>query len=185
MLARERFVCAADEVWRLQRGSDADCVFFQRAVNGGKRITDAGTRQGTWIFALDGTLLGHLNSHVTAEVRALLEGALARWDELPATARRLPEGVELVPAHRWEHSFPEGGLVLLRTARDLPAEGLAGTRLSTWNRDFAWAAHVVHQVEARQTCGEERELATRPYFEQVCVAGLRGRPTPALMPGDP
>ena len=40
----KRFVCAADEVWRLQRGSDADCVLFQRWSNGGERITDRGSR---------------------------------------------------------------------------------------------------------------------------------------------
>jgi len=113
-------------------------VFFQRAVNGGKRITDTGTRQGTWLFAPDGTLLGSLNSRKIEDVHAVLEAALARFAELPETARHLPEGVELLPAHRWEDSFPEGGLVLVRTARDLPAEGLVGERPHGWNRDYAW-----------------------------------------------
>ena len=50
-------MCAADEVWRLQRGSEADCVFFQHMVNGGKRITDRGSRQGVWVCAPRGLLL--------------------------------------------------------------------------------------------------------------------------------
>jgi len=139
-------VCTADEVWRLQRGSEADCVFFQRAVNGGKRITDPGTRQGTWILAPDGTLLGRTSSRKPEEVRAVLEAALARWEELPAAARRLPEGVELDPAHRWEDSYPEGGLVLVGTVRDLSAEGLAAPPPGAWNRDFAWFSRA--EVEA-------------------------------------
>jgi len=131
-------VCAADEVWRLQRGSEADCVFFQRAVNGGKRITDRGTRQGFWVLAPDGTLLGGVNSRSAEAVHGLLTGALERWEQLPESARHLPAEARIEPEHRWEDSWPEDGLVLVRHARELGPEGLAGPRPPAWNRDFAW-----------------------------------------------
>lgn len=180
-LARERFVCAADEVWRLQRGSEADCVFFQRAVNGGERITDPGTRQGTYVFAPNGALLGRLNARAPDAVRAQLEAALALFEVLPAAARRLPEGVELAPAHRWEDSFPADGLVLVRTARDLSAEGLAGERPATWNRDYAWfaRAEVAAMVQGLEP-GERRELPllARRLARFHLVDNVRGQTIP-------
>jgi len=163
-LLRARFVAAADEVWRLQRGSDADCVFFQRAVNGGQRITDRGTRQGSWVLAPDGTLLGHVNSRESHDVRAMMDAALVRWAELPESARALPAGVELDPAHRWEDSWPADGLVLVRIARELGPEPveemLAGERAPAWNRDFAWfsAAEIAAEVPPNVRPGSSFEL---------------------------
>ncbi len=75
--ARRHFVCAADEVWRLQRGSEADCVFFQRMVNGGQRITDRGTRQGTWVCAPGGVVLARCNTRDIDQVLAALDQGLA------------------------------------------------------------------------------------------------------------
>ena len=132
------FVCAADEVWRLQRGSEADCVLFQKMVNGGERITDRGSRQGTWIFSPGGRVLGRVNSRDVAKVRATLESALEAWEEVPPAERRLPADVELASAHRWESNHPADGLVLERVARELGPEGLEGEPLPGWNRDFAW-----------------------------------------------
>lgn len=180
-LARERFVCAADEVWRLQRGSEADCVFFQKAVNGGKRITDRGTRQGTWVFAPDGTLLGRINTRKIEDVRALLEASLTAFAALPETARRLPEGVELTPGHRWEDSCPADGLVLVRTARDLAPEGLAGARPSTWNRDFAWFSRAEIAEATRDLgVGDRRAwpLLARRLARFHLVDNVRGQTIP-------
>ena len=115
--ATQNFVCAADEVWRLQRGSQADCVFFQRMVTGGERITDRGSRQGTWICAPGGVVLARFNTRDVDKVLETLERGLAAWRELPDEQRRLPADAELEPEHRWEHSYPEGGLALVRFAR--------------------------------------------------------------------
>ncbi|MEE8467489.1 MAG: hypothetical protein V3T22_03495 [Planctomycetota bacterium] len=134
----DRFVCAADEVWRLQRGSEADCVFFQRMVNGGKRITDRGSRQGTWLCAPGGVVLARVNSRDTEKVLATMERALAAWEELPEEQRHVPADADLESRKRWEDSFPEQGLVLERIARELTTEGLARTPHARWNRDFAW-----------------------------------------------
>lgn len=156
-LARERFVCAADEVWRLQRGSDDDCVFFQRATNGGERILDRGTRQGTWVFAPDGTLLGHVNSRSVEAQRQVLETALERWAALPDEARHVPADARIDPGHRWEDSFPEDGLVLERIVRELVPEG---SPRGSWNRDFVWMARaeVEQAVPADLAPGSAFEL---------------------------
>ena len=141
------FVCAADEVWRLQRGSEADCVFFQRAVNSGARITDRGSRQGTWILAPSGVVLARCNTRNPKQVvRALSDGWQA-WKELPKEERQLPADVDLEPQHRWEQSYPEDGLALERIARDLPPEGLDGAPGERWNRDFAWFARAELEAE--------------------------------------
>lgn len=133
-----RFVCAADEVWRLQRGSEPDCVFFQRMVNGGERITDRGSRQGTWLCAPGGVVLAHINSRDPQKVVAIMERALVAWEELPEEQRHLPADADLASAKRWEDSYPEQGLVLERIARELTTEGLARPPHARWNRDFAW-----------------------------------------------
>ena len=131
-------MCAADEVWRLQRGSEADCVFFQRTVNKGERITDKGSRQGTWILAPGGVVLARVNTRNIDKVLETLGRGRQAWGELEEEMKQLPLDVELEPAHRWEQSYPEGGLVLERIARELGEAGLAGPPHPRWNRDFVW-----------------------------------------------
>lgn len=134
-LARE-FVPVADEVWRLQRGNDAECLFFQRSVNRGKPITDGGSRQGIWVIAPDGKLLARINSNSAERVLETLREGLAAWRAIPPDERRLPADAKLKPEHRWEFDFPEDGLVLARIARDL--EGETKSSDERWNRDFTW-----------------------------------------------
>lgn len=163
----QSFVTAADEVWRLQRGQEADCHFFQRAVNGGELITDKGTRQGIWIITPGAELLASINSLDAEAVLRTLERGLVAWHELtPRQHDDVERGGDVKrggdveggghanvaavePEHRWEHSYPEGGLVLERIARDLvpaseptdDADALpAGSK--RWNRDFAWFARA-------------------------------------------
>jgi len=132
-------VPAADEVWRLQRGADTDCLFFQKMVNGGQPITDKGTRQGIWVGTAGGVLLSHINSLDADKVLATLEKGWSAWQEQPAENKCLPEGAGLQPRHRWEDSRPYGGLVLERVARDVALEGdPTGEALSPWNLDYAW-----------------------------------------------
>lgn len=158
--ALEDYVCAADEVWRLQRGSDADCVFFQRAMNGGERITDGGTRQGTWIFSPSGKLLTANHHRSVDSLLRALERGRAAFQELGPEDRRLPADAQLHPEHRWEHSRPEGGLVLRRHARDLGPEGLGGDPSPRWNVDMAWfsAAEVRAAIPAAVEVGDRVPL---------------------------
>ena len=130
----------ADEVWRLQRGSEADCIFFQHAVNKGKRITGRGSYQGTWILAPSGKLLAHINTRNIDKQLKVMRAGLEAWEALSPEERRLPPGAEFRPTHRWELNYPEGGLVLERIGRELVPEGLAGEPHRSWNVDYAWAS---------------------------------------------
>jgi len=155
-----RFVCAADEVWRLQRGSEADCVFFQRTINAGERITDRGSRQGVWVLAPGGVVLAHVNSRDVERVLTCLEQGLAAWETLPEERRHLPADVELTPAHRWESNCPTDGLVLERISRELDPEGLAAAPRERWNRDLVWlsAEEVAGLVPAEVAVGDSFAL---------------------------
>lgn len=138
-LARELVPCA-DEVWRLQRGSDPECRFFQQVAEQGHYGGAAGgTRQGIYVFAPGGRLLASVNSLEADRVLETLRAGLDRWERLPDAERRFhaPEGVEAL--HRWEWSLPEDGLVLESAVRDLPADGdPRSPRAERWNRDHAW-----------------------------------------------
>src|SRR5262249_55128982 len=88
-----------------------------------------------------------------------------------------------------ERYFPEGGLVLNVTARDLPREGgkaipaRAGWRETAWNQDFAWFT----QAEARQFVPPEAKVGKRqdlpvPLLHRLACAHLidnvRGQTSP-------
>lgn len=150
------FLPAADEVWRLQRGGDAECRFFQRAVNGGALITDNGTRQGIYVMAPSGEVLARVNSLKADRVLEMMHKGLAAWEALPEARRHLAEDVPLDGEERWEDSRPEDGLLLSRIVRDLPVEGTVdGTRATRWNRDTLWFSRpevleLVAAVEAAE-----------------------------------
>lgn len=70
----------------------------------------------------------------------MLDGALAKWKEIPVAARRLPPELDVAPEHRWEHGYPAGGLALERFSRDVDPAGLAAEPDARWNRDTVWCS---------------------------------------------
>ena len=166
----------------MQRGSEPDCVFFQRMVNGGERILDRKSRQGLWVCAPNGTVLARVNSRSAEKVLAALATGLEAWGALDDEARRVPDGVELEPAHRWEHNYPEGGLVLERIARDLDPGGLEAEPAERWNRDFAWLSQdeVRSLVEGDVEVGSTLELSllARRLARFHLVDNVRGQTIP-------
>jgi len=162
LAAAKAFLPAADEVWRLQRGGDAECLFFQRAVNGGKPIVDNGTRQGIYVMAPSGQVLARVNSLKAEAVLAMMEKGLAAWKALPEEARHLPEEADIHGAERWEDSRPQDGLLLERFVRDLPPEGKPdGTRATRWNRDSVWfSREEVSSIIAAATADPPVEEST-------------------------
>jgi hypothetical protein len=147
LAAARDFLPAADVVWRLQRGGDAECLFFQRAVNGGEPITDNGTRQGIYVMSPSGRVLARVNSLDADRVLTMMADGLAAWKELPAAERRLDPAALLDGEERWEGSRPEKGLILERLVRDLPpVGGPQGERAAKWNRDSLWFS----QAEAKE-----------------------------------
>jgi hypothetical protein len=143
-----RFVCAADEVGRLQRGKDPEGLLFQKVAEQGHyagRTVPTSTRQGLYATTAGGTLLASINHNDPARVAAMLEQALAAWDKLPAEQRAPADGWDGTSGRqRLEARYPEGGLALRVLSRDLPREeGQAAARAGdwrakAWNLDYAW-----------------------------------------------
>ncbi len=130
---------AADEVWRLQRGDGPESRFFQQFADQAHYRRKGGTRQGIYVCTASGKLLGSMNSNNAEAVAKMLTGALSKWKSLADSDRRIPERANFKPAHRWEDSFPNDGLVLLSANRDLPLDGNPGSRTGDrWNRDHVW-----------------------------------------------
>ncbi len=170
----QQFVSAADEVWRLQRGRNSECQFFQRAVNKGQLITDNGTRQGIYVFAASGELLTRLNSLNAERVLDKLNEGLAAWEALPKADRAGPPEADYLGEERWEGSRPTDGLLLTRVARDLPPSGEPdGARAKRWNRDSVWfsAAEVAELIHTLDATDEWRALP-RPFARRLACFAL-------------
>jgi hypothetical protein len=161
-LARN-FLPVADEVYRLQTGSDPECRHFQKIAEQGHyagQTRPSSTRQGTYAAAPSGLLLGSLNSNDPERVAEMMRRALARWETLTPEERLLPPdrlaGGD--PIRRLEHYFPDGGLVLVAHTRDLPRDTrVEGWRAAAANQDHAWFT----RTEARRMVPEQPRTGLR------------------------
>jgi hypothetical protein len=151
----KKFVPATDEVWRLQQGNDPECLFFQAMSDKGHYGGRPGaSRQGIYVCAPSGKFLASINSNNPDRVLRTLQQGLDRWKDLPAEERSLADDSKIKPKHRWENSYPVGGLVLSMHTRDLPANGEPDQeRASKWNQDPIWFS----KSEARQWLPEVLE----------------------------
>lgn len=187
----------ADEVWRLQRGKEDDCRYFQTIAEQGhyagkSRPTD--TRQGIYAAAPSGVLLASVNSNDAQVVAKMLTRGLAAWEALPAEKRRFaayaenqhsaePEstgpadGPDAPPAaeklacepDRLEKLYPADGLVLRVTIRDLPRPiGARPPRAEVWNDDFAW----FRKAEARALLPDKIEVGAQHIAPPRLIARL-------------
>ena len=196
----ERFVPAADEVGRLQRGQDPESLLFQEVAEQGHyagRTVPSSTRQGLYATTVDGRLLASINHNDPARVAAMLEKALAAWDALPE-AERVPAGGwdGTGDLRRLEARYPEEGLVLRLSSRDLPRDAARDLppgsparpapdwRAAAWNFDYVW----LRREEARMLVPEEARVgATREVAGAVLdrltrvslVDNVRGQTYPA------
>jgi hypothetical protein len=145
----ENFIPCADEVWRLHNRKDADCLHFQKFCDDGRPLNrgeegDRTTRQGTYACTPSGMLLGKANHRDPRRIEAMLRSALEKWKTIKKEDRLLADD----PAKAWseinraEKHYPEDGLVLRVTSRDLPRENhqpnTANWRDNAWNHDYAW-----------------------------------------------
>jgi hypothetical protein len=166
----KRFVPAADEVWRLQQGPDPECVFFQQMAEHGHYGGRPGTtRQGIYVCSPSGKFLASINSNNPDRVLAMLVRGLKAWEELPAEEKRLSPISEIKPKHRWEDSFPKGGLVLSIITRDLPADCDPSKPCATkWNQDRVWFS----KGEARQWLPRQPKPGDKHPLPQELVSRL-------------
>ena len=131
------FVAATDDVSRLQRGDDPECAFFQKMADyghfGGRPGT---TRQGIYVCCPSGKFLASINHNSPERVLRMMEEALVAWQEVSSEERKLADESEINPRHRWEDSYPSGGLVIHVLTRDLPEKCTPDAPCeSKWNQD--------------------------------------------------
>jgi hypothetical protein len=145
-----KFVPAADEVYRLQNGSDAECRLFQKFAKKGHYGGRPGTsQQGTYAVTPSGELLASVNSNDPRRIARLLQSALVKWDELARVDRLQAKDPkeQATGLQRAERYYPKGGLVLHVYSRDLPRADIGpGWQGKAWNQDYAW----FKKEEARQ-----------------------------------
>ncbi len=166
----ERFVPSTDEVNRLQRGGDPECVFFQDMANHGHYGGRPGsTRQGIYICSPSGKFLASINTTNPDRVLEMMHDGLAAWEKLTADERRLTAESAIKPRHRWEDSFPSDGLIVNVISRDLPeqCDPLAPCEVK-WNQDYVWYS----KEEARQWFGKDPQQGDVHQLPEELVARL-------------
>ena len=113
------------------------------------------SRQGIYVCSPSGKFLASINSNNPDRVLRMMQQGLDRWRGLVAEDRTLADDAKIKPKHRWEDSYPVGGLVLNMFTRDLPATGGPNqARASKWNQDPVWFS----KSEARQWLPEVLEI---------------------------
>lgn len=182
-----KFVPVADEVHRLQSGTDAECRLFQRIAEQGHyagRTRPSNTRQGTYAAAPSGVMLASINSNDPARVADMLQRALAKWEAMPRQQRLLPADpkIETSTLRRPEQFYPQDGLVLRVNSRDLSRETGADWRGTAWNQDYAWFSKAeTRQFLPQPQVGQKLEVPA-PLIRRIArchlVDNVRGQTWP-------
>ena len=128
-----------------------------------------GSRQGIYVCSPSGAFLASINSNDPDRVLQMMQEGLAAWDKLPEKERQLPDESEIKPRHRWEDSYPTGGLIVNVISRDLPEQcDPAAPCDEEWNQDHVWFS----KSEARQWLGEDPQPGDIHQLPEELVARL-------------
>ena len=188
--AARGFLPVADEVFRLQSGEGPECVFFRTMASDGKHTepNPGRTRQGIYAFTPRGRRLGSLNSNNATRVAEMIEAAWQEWQALTPEERLAGPALDPTPPGRirYEWAYPEDGLVLRTTSRDLPEETEEPT--GRWSHDHAWFTKSEARtfVPDRLRVGERRDVPRELVVRLArfhLLDSVRGQTT-AYDPGD-
>jgi hypothetical protein len=165
----DEFIPAADEVNRLQRGKDTESRLFQAFAEQGHykgRFKPSNTRQGIYATTPNGKFLASCNTRQAGVVAKMMRRALDRWKQIDKSQRRLTDKqlASLKNTRRWEAKYPEDGLVLRVTTRDLPgAKKGRDWKENAWNLDYAWFKkdEALEFVPAKAAVGKSREVSEK------------------------
>jgi hypothetical protein len=133
----KEFVAVADELHDLRTGETSEAKFFQAVFDQKKKHPG---HQGVFLATPSGRLLASSTCYEPEKVITLLNDGLQAWSNL-STRQRLEPKSDLIgqtDGGRPEDYYPEDGLVLRVTARDLPTAKLEGDRKSRWHRYYVW-----------------------------------------------
>jgi hypothetical protein len=173
-------VPCADEEWSLLHAETAEGALFRRIAEQGHyagRTEPSDTRQGLYAAAPSGALLASCNSNDPEEVAGVLRQALEAWEGMPDEERWLgPEAAKQVArSPRAEDQYPENGLVLLVTVRDLPRKLPPDDwRKDASNREYVWFT----KEEAAQLAAGGSEAFARRLARFAFVDIARGQSDP-------
>jgi hypothetical protein len=181
-----KFVVCADEVARLQNGSDPECRLAQKVFEQGHyagRTVPTPTRQGTYATAPSGVMLGSINSRDPKEMADMLRRSLLKWNAMTPEERVLgvDPGKQQGDVKRGETQYPADGLVLRVFSRDLPRSNTAKDwRATAWNQDYAWftRAEVQSMVPQKLEAGQSQKVP-KPLVDRLAkfnfVDNVRGQ----------
>lgn len=175
-----------------QAQQDAKAEFFRYVAEQGHyagRTFPSATRQGLYAFRPDGRLLASINTREAVPLLEMLDRALKRWEEDQTVERVVPETYE--PDPRFRSRFPEDGLVLKVTSRDLPRDVDTrpdDLRRRALNHDYAWFTRdeVLSLVPANPSLGASQAVPA-PIMRRLArfhlLDNVRGE-TPAWREAD-
>jgi hypothetical protein len=168
-LASERFVPVAENSSALERQTDDKGEFFRHVAEQGHyggRTFPTSTRQGSYAFLADGTFLASVNSTDPERMVAMMREALDRAGQPDALGDPAP--AQLADTLPEDEGYPEDGLVLRATVRDLPRPAGQPPADEKWNLDYAW----IRRDEARAMVPEPAEPGARRAWPQQVVRRL-------------
>ena len=136
----EKFIPVAVDINYLQHQKDTEGELFTKIVEQGHyagRTKPTNTRQGLYVATADGTLLASINTTRSSEVMKMMNKAIRQWEK-GGKDRNKKFAEENVPDKKFNLAFPEGGMILRETMRDLPRK--QNPKHDTWrhNFDYAW-----------------------------------------------
>jgi len=141
-MINDSFVPVAIDINLLTHQTDSEGDFFRHIAEQGHfagRQKPTPTRQGLYVTGVDGDLLHSLNSTEADSIISLMSRGLAKWDRKQKTnnvgkalrSTNTPDGKYVI-------DFPEGGMILRQTMRDLPRKSSRNHDTSRHNFDHAW-----------------------------------------------
>ncbi len=158
----KRFVSIADELHNLRKGNSSDAKFFQTVFSQKKKHPG---HQGVFLATPSGRLLASSTCYEAKKVVALLRDGLSAWEKLAIDDRFEPKSelVDMTKFNRPEDHYPEDGLVLRVTSRDLPESSLDGERITRWHRYYIWFSQdeVQSMLPQRLERGSQHAVPTR------------------------
>jgi hypothetical protein len=167
-------VPCADEVNRLQRGKDPECVLAQKVFEQGHyagRTKPTDTRQGVYATSPSGVLLASINTNNPKAMAAMLGRALDKWNSMPEAERLLAgdPSAQSSKIDRPESRYPTDGLVLRVFSRDLPRETPGNDwRAEAWNQDYAW----FRAAEARSLLPQDVKAGEQARVPEALIRRL-------------
>lgn len=139
-MLNESFVPVAIDINVVMHQKDSEGEFFRHIAEQGHyagKTKPSPTRQGLYVTGVDGDLLHSLNSTRSGPILSLMSRGLSKWDKKQKASLKPLRDSNQADA-RFVVKFPEGGLILRETMRDLPGKSNRRRDTKRHNFDHVW-----------------------------------------------